>query len=124
MAIISFSKTEDELLAGNKTVTRRDWADSHRRRFQRWYDQKIRHHEAWNRLPFLDGAQQIGTIHLTKRPYVEPLHEMDQQDLQEEGGIVDTVTEFCDLIDMDPTDEVTVIHFEFHRTNSSLPFYR
>lgn len=120
MAIISFSKTESELLTEIKTVTRRDWADAHRRRFQQWYDEGKRTHQAWNQLPFLDGAQQIATIRLTERPYLEPLQKMDDQDLLDEGGMVETVDAFCDLIGLAPSDEVTVVEFELVRLHSNV----
>jgi hypothetical protein len=39
MAILSFALTTEELLAGKKSVTRRDWKDSHMANWQRWYDE-------------------------------------------------------------------------------------
>lgn len=123
MAIISFAKTVDELLAGQKSVTRRLWKPSYRTHWQRWYDEGRRTHQAYNASPRV-GGEQIGTIDLTQRPYVEHIADMPVADLEAEGGMVDSVEAFAQLLGVPLSQEVTVIRFDFEPTLkwAPLPF--
>lgn len=111
MAIISFSLTEDALLSGRKTVTRRTWKPSHMQNWQTWFDEGRRTHDAYNKIP-IAGGKRIARIHLTERPYWEKLSEMPESDLEKEGGMVDSLYGFYKLIDASPSTTVAVIRFE------------
>lgn len=111
MAILSFALTTEELLAGKKSVTRRDWKDSHMANWQRWYDARRRVHSAYDQLP-IAGGQKIAEIRLTVRPYWERLENMPESDLEAEGGMVDTKEAFYDLVGLPPSAEVAVVRFE------------
>lgn len=111
MASISFALTTNEFLSGRKTVTRRDWHDNHFRRWCTWFDSGKRVHQAWDKVPYA-GGKRIGYFELTCRPYRERLSDMPISDLAAEGGMVDTVERFCELIDKKPDDIVTVIRFQ------------
>lgn len=115
MAILSFALTTEELLAGQKTVTRRDWKDSHMANWQRWYDEGRRVHAAYDQIP-IAGGTKIAEIRLTERPYWERLEEMPTSDLEAEGGMVDTVDAFCELVGLPPSAEVAVVRFEMVQT--------
>lgn len=110
MAIITFTVTTREFLAGQKSVTRRDWKDRHRQRWQGWWDAGRLEHEAWDRLP-IAGGRRIGRFRLTCRPYRERLVDMPLSDLAAEGGMCNSLAEFCCLIGKSPADVVTVIRF-------------
>lgn len=103
--------TTDELLAGEKTVTRRDWKESHLMNWQDWYDHGYWRHDAYDKIP-IAGGEKIGEIYLTERPYWEKLSDMPESDLEKEGGMVDTLEEFYDLIGLPPSKEVAVIRFQ------------
>lgn len=111
MAIISFSMTVDELLAGEKTVTRRDWKPSYMADWQRWYEEGRHLHDAYDQIP-IAGGEKIGEIRLTDRPYWERLDEMPESDLAAEGGMVETLEEFYELVGLPPSAEVAVVRFE------------
>ena len=111
MAILTFSLTTDEFLSGAKTVTRRDWAGEHLKRWQTFWDTERLVHDAWDRIP-IAGGKPIGKLRLTARPYQERLAEMPVEDLQAEGGMCATLEDFCDLIGKSPDEVVTVIRFE------------
>jgi len=111
MAIISFAHTTKSLLAGEKTVTRRLWKESHMENFQRWYDEGTRAHDAWDQLP-IQGGEKVAEIRLTGRPYLEPLGEMPEEDLEKEGGFADSLEEFFAGWDIDLSEEVAVVRFE------------
>ncbi|AFJ21461.1 hypothetical protein [Salisaeta icosahedral phage 1] len=111
MAIISFALTKDEFLSGQKTVTRRDWAASHMANWQRWYDEGRLIHDAYDKIP-IAGGKPIGRFRLVERPYWEALADMPEDDLQAEGGMVDTLEEFYELIGFPPSHEVAVVRFE------------
>ncbi len=79
MKIISFSWTTPALLAGEKTVTRRDWKERHATAF----------HEgdlvqAWDKVPFA-GGKKIAIIRLTQRPYLEDISGAWNSDYWAEG---------------------------------------
>jgi predicted transcriptional regulator len=110
MAIISFSLTKDEFLAGKKTVTRRDWSDAHFEMWLRLWDAGRHVHDAWDKIPRA-GGKKIGELVLTTRPYRERLDKMPLSDLKAEGGMCSTLDEFCRLIQKSPQDYVTVVRF-------------
>lgn len=80
MRIISFGWTAEALLAGAKTVTRRDWEAHHARSFHEGDEL-----QAWNRLPYVKGAKRIGTVRLVNDPYPQPTGMMPEFDFANEG---------------------------------------
>lgn len=110
MAIITFALTQDEFIQGNKTVTRRSWADKHFEMWARLWDMDRRVHDAWDRVP-IAGGRKIGTIELTARPYKEKLSDMPQSDLIAEGGMCSSIEEFCTFIGKSHDESVAVIRF-------------
>jgi len=111
MAIVSFSLTKDEFLAGIKTVTRRDWSDRHLDRWQAFWDSDKLVHDAWDKIP-IAGGTPIGKFRLTARPYRERLKDMPLDDLLNEGGMCSSIEEFCSFVGKTPEDYVAVIRFE------------
>lgn len=77
MKIISFAWTTPALLAGVKTVTRRDWVDKYARSFH-----KGDFVQAWDASPRYFG-KRVGTIELTNEPYQE--WSVNVQDWHDEG---------------------------------------
>ena len=80
MKVMSFAWTPPARLAGEKTVTRREWSEKFAARF----------HEgdliqAWNRQPRFKGAQRVATIRLTADPYPERLRDIPDEDWEGEG---------------------------------------
>jgi hypothetical protein len=88
---ISFAWTTAALLAGRKTVTRRDWSPRWARQFHKGdlvaaYDRQPRY-----------GGKQVATLRLTSDPYFESTASAPEEDyeaegfayLQERGAIVD-----------------------------------
>ncbi len=65
MKIISFAETTLALLAGHKTVTRREWTERHARSFTA--GELV---QAWDKSPRI-GGKRVGTIRLTQTPYRE-----------------------------------------------------
>jgi hypothetical protein len=119
MAIITFSMTRDALLNGRKSVTRRDWKPSHMANWQRWYDEEKHIHDAYDQIP-IAGGSKIAEIRLVERPYWEPLKNMPEDDLEAEGGMVDNLVGFYELIGLPPSHEVAVIRFEVVRTETAV----
>lgn len=111
MAILSFGITKDEFLSGNKTVTRRDWAESHFRMWVQMWENDRHIHDAYDNVPRAGGTK-IGEFRLTQRPYIEKLSDMPMDDLMDEGGMCSTLDEFYKLIGKSPQDYVTVLRFE------------
>jgi hypothetical protein len=77
--IISFAWTTPALLAGRKTVTRRDWSHGYALRFHAGddvaaYDRNPRH-----------GGRQVATIRLTADPYRESTKAAAEEDYEGEG---------------------------------------
>jgi hypothetical protein len=65
--LISFAWTSAALLAGAKTVTRRDeWTAAHAEHFRP--EQLV---DAWDRLPRVKGAKKIAVIRVRRAPYRE-----------------------------------------------------
>ena len=79
MMIISFAHTTPALLAGRKTVTRRQWDDRYAARFREG-DLVA----AYDRSPRI-GGRQVAVIRLTQAPRREPLTEMPDADWEGEG---------------------------------------
>ncbi|MCS4142165.1 hypothetical protein [Salinibacter ruber] len=119
MAIITFSLTCDALLCGRKTVTRRDWKPSHMTNWQRWYDEGKHIHDAYDQIP-IAGGSKIAEIQLVERPYWESLNNMPEDDLDAEGGMVDSLEDFYELIGLPPSHEVAVIRFEVVETEATV----
>lgn len=110
MAILSFSLTKECFLSGNKTVTRRDWADSYHEMWERMWETDRLIHDAYDNTPRVGGTK-IGEIKLIQKPYKEKLANMPEEDLIAEGGMCATREEFFGFIDKDPDDIVSVIRF-------------
>ena len=70
--IISFAKTTDALLAGHKTVTRREWSAAHAARVAKAFSDG-RPFDAWNYSPRVKSRDphKVATIRLTEAPYQE-----------------------------------------------------
>lgn len=111
MAFISFSFTIKEFLSGQKTVTRRLWKPRHLAMWQRFWDTGRLEHDAWDKLPFA-GGKKVGCFRLTCRPYLERLADMPESDLVAEGGVVETLSEFYQLIGGFSQEQVAVIRFK------------
>ena len=80
MKIISFAETTPALLAGAKTVTRREWTEKHARSFKA--GELV---QAWSKGPRVKGAKRIGTVRLTGAPYLEWSCEAGDEDYDAEG---------------------------------------
>jgi hypothetical protein len=107
---ISFGKTLQYLTG--KTVTRRNWKDSHAKKFIKAFEQN-------KLIKALDkdiryGGKQIGWCRLLCAPYKEQLATMPQEDLQAEGGMCDSIEQFIQrYFKGNSSLEVWVIRFEF-----------
>jgi hypothetical protein len=107
---ISFGWTTEYL--ENKTVTRRDWKDSHACKFVKAF-RSSKTIQAYDKDPRY-GGQVIGEILLTKEPFRQPLKEMTADDLIAEGGMCETVEQFVEnYFDGDFTKQPWVVSFEF-----------
>lgn len=79
--IISFAWTVSALLAGEKTMTRReDWSAVHAAHFR--VGQLV---DAWDRLPRVKGAKKVGVIRVTKAPYRQRSDVVGAEDFYREG---------------------------------------
>ncbi len=65
MRIISFSDTTEALLAGRKTVTRRQWKDTYAKTFH-----EGEYVQAYNKNP-RNGGKPVAIIQLTQAPYLD-----------------------------------------------------
>jgi hypothetical protein len=107
---ISFGKTLPYIL--NKTATRRNWKDSHAKKFINAFHQN-------KLIKALDkdiryGGKQIGWCRLLCVPYKEQLSAMPQNDLKAEGGMCESVEQFIQrYFKGNGSLEVWVIRFEF-----------
>lgn len=79
MRIVSFGHTTAALLAGQKTVTRRDWKPQHAARFH-----KGDLCAAYNMSP-RNGGKQVAVIRIARAPYLEPSRDIPDEDWQAEG---------------------------------------
>lgn len=110
MAILSFSMTKQEFLSGNKTVTRRTWADSYHEMWERMWETNRLVHDAYDNIPRA-GGRKIGQFELINKPYREKLSDMPVDDLIAEGGMCSSIEEFIEFIGKNPNDTVSVIRF-------------
>lgn len=80
--IISFGWTTPALLAGRKTVTRRDWNPKHAARFKAGMEI-----DAWNTSPrnVKGNPHKVATIRLTADPYLEWTDELEPGEYEAEG---------------------------------------
>lgn len=79
--IISFAWTTPALLAGRKTVTRREWPAHYARRFKAGTV-----HQAWSRSPRCRvGAYHVADIRLLEAPYLECSTDIPPSDWEAEG---------------------------------------
>ena len=78
--IISYAETTPALVAGRKTVTRREWSDNHARKFTP--GQPV---QAWNKTPRVKGARRVGTVRITRSPYREMSDQIPDEDWEGEG---------------------------------------
>ena len=115
MRIISFAKTTPALLAGRKTVTRREWKDSYAESF---HEGELL--QAWDRLPRTGKGKRIGTIRLTCAPYKERSDLITRKEFEAEGleylsmgenGIIDWPLELYRDWKWNPRD-LWVVRFE------------
>ncbi len=106
--IISFALTEKELVAGQKTVTRRRWKPVTAARFKAGSI-----HQAYSNLPYVAGARKLGTIRATQDAYQERLGDISAADLLAEGGMCATAEDFISLFGGDPDEIIWVARFEF-----------
>lgn len=79
MKIMSFGWTAAALVVGEKTVTRRDWKDSHAAKFKAGDIV-----QAYDKAPFA-GGKRIGYIQLTADPVKLPMDTMPACDYLNEG---------------------------------------
>lgn len=79
MRIISFAWTTAALLAGQKTVTRRDWKD---RWAASWHAGDLA--AVYERQPRY-GGRQVATIRLTQDPYKQSTRDAPEDDFEAEG---------------------------------------
>jgi hypothetical protein len=77
--IISFAWTTPALLAGQKTVTRRDWSWRHAAKFRS--GELV---DAYDKNPRF-GGKRVAVIRLTERPMRAPLGRMPDSDYEAEG---------------------------------------
>ena len=77
--IISFAWTTPALLAGRKTVTRRDWTKAYAHRFHAGELE-----QAWDRTPRI-GGHQVAIIRLVFAPYPGHTGMMPKSDYEAEG---------------------------------------
>ena len=108
--IISFRHTVNALLKGQKTVTRRMWAD----RTARCY--KVRTwHDAWSALPWIAGAQRVGIIEATQDAYREALGDITLAEVVAEGfpqmSVEDFLAMYCRIFKAQPETILWVARF-------------
>lgn len=86
---ISFAKTTQPFLDLNKTVTRRLWKPATAARFQAGSI-----HSALSSLPYAKNCRRLGKIRAVRNAYLEPLGEISEAELMQEGGIWETKNHF------------------------------
>jgi hypothetical protein len=118
---ISFRYTAQYL--PHKSVTRRDWKDSHATKFIKAFDRAIDEGKQL-RVPAIDkgyhaGGKQIGWLLISDRPCKQKLADMASSSLKAEGGMCATVDNFiAKYFKGDSEKEVWVIHFKFEPCQS------
>lgn len=110
--IISFAWTTPVLLAGKKTVTRRQWTRRYHDAWVRAYVGGRCTHDAYDKSPRF-GGKRVGCIRLTETPKREVLGDMLESDLDAEGGLWASKQEFIELFRGDASQTVSVIRFRF-----------
>ena len=78
--IISFAWTTPALLAGAKTMTRREWSATHARRFT--VGMLV---DAWDRSPRTRKGRKVATIRITRPPHLEWSSDLSEEDVDREG---------------------------------------
>lgn len=113
---LSFAYTAQYL--PKKSVTRREWKDSHASTFIKAFERAAADGKKL-RVPAIDkayyaGGKQIGWVILSHAPYKETLKDMPRVDLVAEGGMCSSVKEFATkYFKGDLEKEVWVIGFRF-----------
>ena len=79
--IISFAWTTPALLAGKKTVTRREWSDAHAAKFKP--GDLV---DAWDKLPRCKDSKKVAVIRIISIAR-SPLRLVTNTELQLEGGL-------------------------------------
>lgn len=79
MQWISFAWTLEPLLAGVKTVTRRDWKSSWAARFHK--DDLV---VAYDKTPY-HGGKRVALLKLTHDPYIQNTRDLPEEDWINEG---------------------------------------
>lgn len=120
--IISFAWTTPALLAGAKTMTRRDWSTSHATKFRAGMLV-----DAWNYTPRVNSARRgiaiahkVATIRITRDPYkVRVRGSLTPDVIEREGfnwlrehGHAETVDQILRSWDLDPELREWVVEFE------------
>ena len=115
---ISFGTTLQYLTC--KTVTRRNWKDSHAKKFIKAFEQN-KLIKALNK-DIRYGGKQIGWCRLLCAPYKEQLATMPEEDLQAEGGMCSSVEEFVKrYFKGNSSLEVWVVRFQFIELEEAVP---
>lgn len=78
--IISFAWTTPALLAGAKTMTRREWHPDHASRFK-----PAMLVDAWDRSPRTGKGRKVATIRLTRAPWYQTTEPLSDDDWLREG---------------------------------------
>lgn len=78
--IVSFAETTSALQARRKSVTRREWAENHARKFTAGL--RV---QAWDKTPRVRGAKRVGTIEIKRAPYREMSDQIPEEDWEGEG---------------------------------------
>ena len=103
---ISFGWTDDELLEGKKTVTRRAWPGQYARTFRK--GDLI---AATDKSP-TKGGEAIALIRLTENPYKENLADLTKEEVEAEGFPNLTPEEFRNRFFKGKLQDVWVLRFE------------
>jgi hypothetical protein len=80
--IISFAWTTPALLAGAKTMTRRNWNVTHARKFHAGDIV-----DAWDRAPRTGKGRKVATIRITRDPHLEWSTDFTEADYDREGFV-------------------------------------
>ena len=80
MRIITFAETTPALLAGRKTVTRRDWKPQYAAKFHAGDELA-----AWDKNPRTKQGKQVAVIRLTADPVLERASDAPEEDFEGEG---------------------------------------
>jgi DNA adenine methylase len=104
--ILSFALTTQEFLSDKKTATRRNWKPRTLRVWQKAWDSGRLEHQAVSR-GLYRGGKIIGKFRLTARPELAPLSAMTAADLVAEGGMCQTVAQFCQFVGQTPEKQIS-----------------